>query len=54
VVQSSPGQIVHKTLEKKSQKRAGGVAEGIGPEFKSQYPTCPSKKKEILLSGIEN
>jgi hypothetical protein len=29
-------QIVHKTLpwKKPSQKRAGGVAQGIGPEFK--------------------
>jgi hypothetical protein len=23
--------------KKKSQKRAGGVAQGIGPDFKSQY-----------------
>jgi hypothetical protein len=30
-------QIVHKTLSQKnpSQKRAGGVAQGVGPEFKS-------------------
>jgi hypothetical protein len=25
--------------KKKSQKRAGGVAQGVGPEFKSQYHT---------------
>jgi hypothetical protein len=40
VVQSQPGQIVHKTLRKKKityKKRAGGVAQGIGPEFKFQY-----------------
>jgi hypothetical protein len=31
-------------LEKNpSQKRAGGVAQGVGPEFKSQY--CKKKKK---------
>jgi hypothetical protein len=41
VVQSQPGQIVHKTLSQKtpSPKRTGGVAQGIGPEFKSQYCT---------------
>jgi hypothetical protein len=44
-VWSQPGQIVHKTLSQKniSQKKAGGVAQGIGPEFKSQY--CKKKKK---------
>jgi hypothetical protein len=38
-VQSQPGQIVCKTLsqKKKSQKRADGVAQGAGPEFKPQY-----------------
>jgi hypothetical protein len=35
-------QIVPETL---SPKRAGGVAQGIGPEFKAQYH---KKKKEIL------
>jgi hypothetical protein len=35
-VWSQPGQIVHETLPQKNHahKRAGGVAEGIGPEFK--------------------
>jgi hypothetical protein len=39
------GQIVHETLSRKypSQKSAGGVAQGEGPEFKSQY--CKKKKK---------
>jgi hypothetical protein len=38
-VQGQSGQIVHKTLSQKnsSLKRAGGVAQGIGSEFKSQY-----------------
>jgi hypothetical protein len=39
-VQSQPRQIVHKNLSKKtkkSQKRAGGVTEGVDPEFKPQY-----------------
>jgi hypothetical protein len=42
------GQIVHKTLSCKNpslptKKRSGGVAEGVGPEFKPQY--C--KKKDF-------
>jgi hypothetical protein len=41
MVQSQPGQIVHETLcqkkKKPSQKRASGVAQGVGPEFKAQY-----------------
>jgi hypothetical protein len=39
MVQSQPGQIVPETLSQKqpSQKRAGGVAQGVGPEFKPQY-----------------
>jgi hypothetical protein len=38
-VPSQPGQIVCETLSRKnpSQKRVGVVAQGIGPEFKSQY-----------------
>jgi hypothetical protein len=34
-------------LEKNTlQKRAGGVAQGVGPEFKLQY--CQKKKKFLL------
>jgi hypothetical protein len=38
-VQSQPEQIIFKSLSQKilSQKRAGGVAQGVGPKFKSQY-----------------
>jgi hypothetical protein len=38
-VQSQPGQIVCKLLCQKntSQKRAGGVVQDIGPEFKPKY-----------------
>jgi hypothetical protein len=38
-VRSQPRQIVCKTLSQKypSQKMAGGVAQGKGPEFKLQY-----------------
>jgi hypothetical protein len=39
--------VVSKTLsqKKKSQKTAGGVAQGVGPEFKPQY--CKKKKNHI-------
>jgi hypothetical protein len=30
-------------LKKKSQKRVGGVVQGVDPEFKSQY--CKKRKK---------
>jgi hypothetical protein len=38
-VQSQYGQIVLKTLSQKipSQKRADGVTQGVGPEFKPHY-----------------
>jgi hypothetical protein len=44
-VESEPGQMVRETLSREnlSQKRAGGVAQGVGPEFKLQY-----QKKGIL------
>jgi hypothetical protein len=48
-VQSQPGQIVCETLSQKkkkpSQKRAGGVAQEAGPEFKSQYEKKKKKGK---------
>jgi hypothetical protein len=39
--------MVHETVSQKnpSQKRAAGVAQGVGPEFKSQYQYCKKKKK---------
>jgi hypothetical protein len=42
---ASPSQIVLKTLSRKTHhnKRAGGVAEDVGPEFKPQY----QKKKKV-------
>jgi hypothetical protein len=36
-------------LKNPSQKRAGGVAQGEGPEFKPQYR---KKKKKKFVSGI--
>jgi hypothetical protein len=47
LVRSQSGQIVCETLSQKnnpSQKRAGGVAQGIGPEYKPQY--CKKTKKK--------
>jgi acyl-CoA synthetase (AMP-forming)/AMP-acid ligase II len=45
-VGSQPRQIVCETLSRKnlSQNRAGGVAQGVGPEFKPQY--YKKKKKD--------
>jgi hypothetical protein len=39
LVPSQPRQIIRETLFKKkpSQKKSGGVAQGLGPEFKPQY-----------------
>jgi hypothetical protein len=50
-VQSQPREIVCKTLSRKkpSQKRAGGVAQSVGPEFKSQY----HKKKKSMSKRLE-
>jgi hypothetical protein len=47
-VHSQSRQIVHQTLSQKysSQKRAGGVIQGVGPEFKPQY----QKKKKRIFS----
>jgi hypothetical protein len=52
-VQSQPGQIVQETLSYKntSQKRAGGVAQGVGPEFKPQYCIKKKRKKENGTGG---
>jgi hypothetical protein len=51
VVRNQPRQIVSKILSQKtpSQKRAGGVAQGVDPEFKPQY--CQKKKKR---SGLQD
>jgi hypothetical protein len=46
---AQPGQIVHEIPISKnpSQKRAGGVAQGVGPEFK---PSTTKKKKRKKAS----
>jgi hypothetical protein len=48
LIGSQPRQIVHETLSQKypSQKRTGGVAQVVGPEFKPQYL---KKKKRCTL-----
>jgi hypothetical protein len=51
-VGSQPRQIVHETLSQKNptQKRAGGVAEGVGPDFNSHYH---KKKKKKTSQSLE-
>jgi hypothetical protein len=39
-------------LKKKSQKRTGGVAQGIGPEFKPQYHK--KQKAQIIARNFLN
>jgi hypothetical protein len=40
-------------LKNSSQKRAGGVAQGVGTEFKPQY--CKKKKKEFeTMAGLHS
>jgi hypothetical protein len=49
MVRSQPGQIVQETLSQKyptHKKRAGGVAQGIGPE---SSPNTEKKKKKSQL-----
>jgi hypothetical protein len=36
-------------LEEKSHKRAGGVAQGVVPEFKPQYLKNKQKQKNLLI-----
>jgi hypothetical protein len=45
-VQIQPGQIVFETLFQNNplQKRAGGVTQEVGPEFKPQYHKKKKKK----------
>jgi hypothetical protein len=49
-VRSQPGQIVCKTLSRRTRhkNRAGGVAQGEGPEFKPQY--CKQKQPRSVIS----
>jgi hypothetical protein len=51
VVQSQPGQIAHETLSQKTLhiKRAGGVAQGAGPN--SNPITAKKKKKKRPKMG---
>jgi hypothetical protein len=48
-VRSQSGQIVHEILSWKTfTKTAGGVAQGVGPEFKPQY-----RKKKKFMQIVE-
>jgi hypothetical protein len=49
VVRNQPGQTVRETLSRKTihKNRAGGVAPGVGREFKPQYL---KKKRVVILS----
>jgi hypothetical protein len=53
-VQSQPGQTVCEIIPQKypSQKRAGGVAQGVGPEFKPQHHQ--KKKKKTRIPSYKN
>jgi hypothetical protein len=44
-LEASPRQIVHETISQKNPlpKRTGGVAPGVGAEFKPQYHTHTKK-----------
>jgi hypothetical protein len=48
MVQGQPRQIVCETLSPKTprQKRAGEVAQGVGPEFEHQYHKKRKKKSK--------
>jgi hypothetical protein len=51
-VQGQPWQIVNKTIsqkKKRSQKRAGEVAQGVGPEFKPSTTKKKKKRKERCM-----
>jgi hypothetical protein len=51
-VQSQPRQIVQETLSRKhpSQKRAGEVAQGVGPEFNPS--TAKKKKRQGMIQKL--
>jgi hypothetical protein len=49
VVQNQPRQIIHEILSwtYHSHKRAGGVAQGVSPEFKPQYSKKERKNYQM-------
>jgi hypothetical protein len=52
-VQRQPRQIVRSYLEKNpSQKRAGGVAQTVGHEFKPQYHQKRKRKKRTKTISL--
>jgi hypothetical protein len=56
-VQSQPGQIVYISfyLEKTHhKKRAGGVAQGVGPELKPQYGKKKKESAKVIRTKMKN
>jgi hypothetical protein len=53
MVRSQPWQIVHEILSQKdqSQKRAGGVAQSVGPEFKPWDHKKKKKERKKLMKS---
>jgi hypothetical protein len=53
-VPSQPKKIGHEILSLKnpSPKKAGGVAQGVGPEFHPQYHHHPKKNNNNAINGI--
>jgi hypothetical protein len=51
VIQSQPRQISSQDPISKipNTKRAGGVAQGVGPEFKLRYSKKKKKRKETIV-----
>jgi hypothetical protein len=54
-IQSQPRQIAQGTLSQKktSQKRDGGVAQGVGSESKPQYRPKEKKKDKIYKVNLK-
>jgi hypothetical protein len=52
-VQNQPGQIVCKPSLQTSQKRSGGVAQGVSPEFSTSRKKKKKWTKEQRWNGTE-
>jgi hypothetical protein len=56
MVLSQPGQKFCETLSRKTlhKNKAGGVAQGKGPEFKPQYSPQKKKNSKLCRNNSEN
>jgi hypothetical protein len=53
--EASPGNsLQNPILKNPSQKRTGGVVQGVGPEFKPQQCKKKKKKKKQVKTVLEN